>query len=86
MLHELNDRIEVIALFAEGSVQPLRIRWRERVYKIQHIYSTWQYRQGSTREIHITAGTEAAQTMELVLTIDGAVLSWRLKRLGTSRY
>ena len=34
MLHELNDRIEVIALFAEGSVQPLRIRWRERVYKI----------------------------------------------------
>jgi hypothetical protein len=44
---ELNLRIEVLAWFKKGKIQPRIFVWNHKKYKIKHITYNWQERRGS---------------------------------------
>ena len=38
---EIHEPVEVIALFRQGRVSPLKFRWRERIYRVNRINGNW---------------------------------------------
>ena len=79
MNQEINESVAVIVLFDKGKVQPLRIKWHNRVYRVKKIFNTWRQKVGYGYEIHIAVEVDSSDSMELV--IDASDLSWRIARV-----
>lgn len=80
MIQEINEPVAVIVLFETGKVQPLRVKWGERVYRVRTVFNTWRQKLVQGHELHIAVATDSATEMELV--IDLSDLSWRLARVS----
>lgn len=44
--HELNERIQVLAWFRNGKIQPRLFLWNNKKYRIRNITYNWQERRG----------------------------------------
>jgi len=76
---DIGDPIEVITLFRDGSLKPLKFRWKDRVYKISRVNGGWLSDEGSTRFHHFSVMSEGPDVYELSYNTDS--LHWELSRV-----
>ena len=46
MIEKVQEPIEVLTKFCEGQIQPLKFRWRGRVFAVSEVTGTWVKRVG----------------------------------------
>lgn len=65
MYQDLEEDIEVVALFERNSVKPCRFRWRGKVYKVARVTGDWESRLGEGRLRHFAVIDSAANCFQL---------------------
>lgn len=65
MIEKVQEPIEVLSRFVEGKVQPMRFRWRGRVFTVARITSTWMKRVGDQRAHFFSVGVGTREHYEL---------------------
>jgi len=76
---DIGDKVEMIVLFRDGRLQPLKFRWRERVYRIQRVNGEWVSDQGQIRFYHFSVMTAGPDVYELTYNSD--TRGWTLSRV-----
>jgi len=65
-MHEkVQEPIEVLSRFVEGKIQPVRFRWRGRVYTVSSVASAWLRRDGTQPEHFFAVQAGAREHYEL---------------------
>lgn len=78
---EIGDRIEVIALFRDGRLRPLKFRWHGRVHNIERINGQWATDEGRARLSHFSVITaEGPDAYELIYNCDSR--NWTLTQIS----
>jgi hypothetical protein len=80
MIQEINEPVEVIAVYQKGKVQPLRIRWGQTVYQVKKINNTWRQKTGNVYHSYFSVETKSNTSM--ILAVDPADMSWRLASIN----
>jgi hypothetical protein len=78
MITELNDPIEVGAVFGDGVVSPVWFLWSGRRYKIERVTYRWKEKAGESL-LHFFSVFDGANTFELIY--DSKLLRWTLGRV-----
>jgi hypothetical protein len=75
---ELNEKIEVLALFRSGRVFPRIFFWKHKTYKIRNITYNWQERRGEVmlHYFSVSTGSDLYQ-----ISFNNTSLSWRLDKI-----
>ena len=76
---EIGDRLEVIALFRDGRIHPLKFRWRDRVYRVERVNGEWTSDEGQTRFLHYSVMTSGPDVYEIAYNSE--THGWRLMRV-----
>ena len=79
-IEEIEEPIEVIALFRQGRLSPLKFRWRERVYRVMRVNGTWSRNEGRTRHFHFAVMSDSPDVYELAY--DEYSHNWRIKKVS----
>ncbi len=79
MITELNEPIEVGAIFRRGGIRPVWFLWKGRKYGVREITYRWKERAGESWR-HSFSVFDGANTFELVY--DSKTLEWRLGRVS----
>jgi len=66
-VEELNDPIDVVTVFRDGRMAPVKFRWSGRVYPITRVAYTWVTRQGAYPVHHFAVFTDDGQSWEILL-------------------
>lgn len=77
---DIFEPIDVITLFENGGVQPLRFRWNGRVYKIAQVHNVWSLRQQQYRTYHFSVQGQGPEYFEIVF--DPENFEWQLARVA----
>lgn len=78
MFESLNDTVDVLSLFVDGRVRPLRFRWQGRVVRVRRVTGEWNRREGQTLVRHFAVEGDRAETYELCYDPRGP--KWVLSR------
>ncbi len=65
MDQEINQPIEVMAVFQKGRMIPLRFRWNKRVIKITKVTGWWRASEGKFRIRHFAVIDENSQFCQI---------------------
>jgi len=76
---DIQDKIEMIALFKDGRIQPLKFRWKDRVYRVERVNGEWVSDEGQTRHYHYSVMTTGPDVYEL--TFNSQSRGWMLNRV-----
>ncbi len=77
---EIGDPIEVITLFREGKMRPLKFRWKNDVFRIDRINGGWISDEGYNRRRHYAVcANESPDVYELSYSIE--TMNWELTRV-----
>lgn len=76
MATDINDRIQVIAVFDNG-IRPAKFKWRGRTYPVREITYTWGSREGAVNLVHFSV-TDGETLFELVY--NASTMQWSLER------
>ncbi len=79
MTTEIGEPVKVMAVF-DGTIRPVKFRWRERVHVVREITHTWNTKEGSAAMIHFSV-TDGATLFEL--KYNSSTLRWSLERVET---
>lgn len=79
-IEEISELIEVIALFRQGHLAPLKFRWRERVYRVASVNGSWKRNEGRGRFYHFAVKSDGPDIFELSFHDDSQ--NWRLERIS----
>jgi hypothetical protein len=75
---QLDEKIEVLAWFRGGKIQPQAFIWNNKEYKITHITYNWQERRG--RELislfSVSTGADLYQ-----ISFNNTSLGWRIEKI-----
>jgi len=73
------EKIDVISLFRNGKLVPLKFKWNERTYSIRKINGSWVCDEGINRLYHYSVTSEGPDCFEIVF--DSRNMSWELSRV-----
>jgi hypothetical protein len=65
MFETLNQPVDVLTVFLEGRVRPLRFRWKGRVIRVKKVTGEWSRREGSHRLAYFSVESQGAESYEL---------------------
>lgn len=65
MVEKVQEPIEVLSRFVEGKIQPVRFRWRGRVFTVSRVSSAWMRREGEQHEHYFSVGAGTRESYEL---------------------
>ena len=76
MIHSVNERVKVLALFDEEGLKPLRFQWRGITYPVKQITFRWIERKGGgpAYRFAVSDGSNAFQ-----LTYNSEILNWKVE-------
>lgn len=77
---EVFEQIDVITVFQNGALQPLRFKWKDSVYRISKIQSRWTVPQAQGRAYHFAVSTGSPDSFEIIF--NAADLKWQLARVA----
>jgi hypothetical protein len=77
-MEKLGERIDVVGVFRDNGVRPLRIRWRKTVYPVERITGAWTFREGDHKEYHFSVIIPGGVILEICL--DTRDMTWSLER------
>ena len=81
MFESLNDPIDVLTVFAEGGMAPLRFRWKGRVVRVKKVTGRWSRREGQSVLRYFSVEGNGSDTYELCYDPRGP--RWILSRAWT---
>lgn len=76
---DIFETIEVISLFKDGKIKPLRFKWNGRVYKINRVNGHWVSPQGYNKQYHFSLLADSHDHFELLF--DTANFEWQVARV-----
>jgi len=79
MDQEINQPIEVMAVFEKGRMLPVRFRWNGRVVRIVHITSRWRTNEGRFRKKHYSVMDRNSEFFQL--TYKERTSEWFLNKI-----
>lgn len=74
----LDDPVDVLTVFEEGALKPLRFRWHGRVIRVRKVSGTWTRREGQALLRYYAVEGAPAGTYELCFDPRGP--AWSLTR------
>lgn len=77
---EVFEPIDVITVFRNGALQPLRFKWKDSVYRISKVQSRWTVPQGQGRVYHFAVSTGSPDSFEIIFSAND--LRWQLARVA----
>lgn len=80
MLNDVDEQVEVVAVFKENRAIPYIVRWRRRDFRVQKITLIHQAWEGNSKFFYFSALCEGAQ---LKLSFNTAELVWKLEQIWT---
>ncbi|MDD5088709.1 MAG: hypothetical protein PHI18_07925 [bacterium] len=81
-METIQEPVEVIALFREGKLSPLRFRWRQRVYRVTRINGGWDTEEGATRYHHFAVMSESGGDDVFELSYNARAHHWRIEKVS----
>ncbi|HVP14043.1 MAG TPA: hypothetical protein VMS88_00785 [Terriglobales bacterium] len=78
----LNDAVDVLTVFAEGKLRPLRFRWQGRVVRVRRVSGEWSRREGQTLLRYYAVESASRESYELCFDPRGP--RWTLARAWTA--
>jgi hypothetical protein len=78
----LNDPVDVLTVFVDGKVKPLRFRWQGRVIRVRKVSGEWTRREGQALLRYYAVEGAPAGTYELCFDSRGP--GWILSRAWPS--
>ncbi len=65
MIEKVQEAVEVLSKFEEGRIQPMRFRWRGRVFTVSEVTGSWVQRVGDHQEHFFSVGVGTQDYYEL---------------------
>ncbi len=65
MIEKIQEPIEVLTKFVDGKIQPMRFRWRGRVFTVSEITGLWDKRVGDHRAHFFSVGVGTRDYYEI---------------------
>jgi hypothetical protein len=79
VIEKIQEPIEVLGKFLEGKIQPLRFRWRGRVFTVSQVTGTWIKRVGEHRVHYFSVGVGTRDAYEL--SYEARTTRWTLENI-----
>jgi hypothetical protein len=79
MYQEMDEPIEVVALFQNNKIKPSRFRWKDRVYKISEVTGDWKTDVGAYRIRHFAVVDNSSNFFQL--SYDERKTSWVISKI-----
>lgn len=76
---EIDEPIEVLAVFKTGSMKPIRFRWNSHTHHVLKVTGHWTTHVGESKQYYYSVVGESQDYFEIVL--DSRTLGWRLARV-----
>ena len=76
---EINDAVDVLALFEKGGIKPQRFRWKGHVHRVAQITGSWKTEQGAYKRRHFSLMDEDANFFQLLF--DERTSTWKITRV-----
>ena len=76
---EINDAVDVLALFEDGAIKPQRFRWKGHVHRVAQITGTWKTDKGAFRLRQFAVMDEDANFFQLAY--DERTAAWKVTRV-----
>ena len=76
---DIFEPIEVISLFKDGKIKPLRFKWNGRIYKINRLNGHWISPQGYTKQYHFSLMADTYDYFEIMF--DTSNFEWQIARV-----
>ncbi len=73
----IDEQIKVMAIF-EGTVTPVKFKWKGQVYPVKEVTYTWKTKLGDADLMHFSV-TDGATLFEL--SYNQATMKWRLEEV-----
>jgi hypothetical protein len=78
-IQELNEPIDVVTVFREGRMAPVKFRWAGRTYRVTRVAYRWVTREGAYPVYHFSIVTGDAQLYEVVLNTQN--MQWSIVKV-----
>lgn len=78
-IEDINEAVQVIALFDTKRVRPLRFFWRDRAYHINFVNAAWDDKEGNDKVVYFSVSTKESSTFELIYNTGGFL--WKIGRV-----
>ena len=79
MYQNLEDPVDVIAIFENQSLKPARFRWRGKVHKVTRVTGSWKSREGTFVIRHFSLLDTDANFFEL--TYNERLSQWTISKI-----
>ncbi|MDO8886344.1 hypothetical protein [Candidatus Oleimmundimicrobium sp.] len=79
---EIDEPVEVIALFKKGEVKPVKLSWNNKTYRVKEITGTWKSSLGNAEILHLSLVIENGSYFEV--SFNTKTYIWRLEKLETT--
>lgn len=79
MYQDIEEKIEVLALFQKGKILPLRFRWKGKTYRVSRLESKWKSDLGEKNIWHFSVSDSASNLFQL--TYNEEYHTWKLTKL-----
>jgi len=77
---KMDERVEMIAHFAPGKVQPLRFLWRGRPHKVTAVRGRWTTVDGRRKRCHFAIQAEGVGSCEIMFDLES--LGWAIQSIA----
>jgi len=78
-IEEVNEPIDVVTVFRDGGMCPVKFRWAGRTYPIARIAYRWVTREGAYGLHHFAVVADGEEVYEIVLNSHD--LKWQLAKV-----
>jgi hypothetical protein len=76
---DIYESIEVISLFKEGKIKPLRFKWNGRVYRINRLNGHWVNPKGYDKQYYFSLIADNSDYFEIMF--DTSSFEWQIARI-----
>ncbi len=75
---EIDEVVQVLALFRHGEMRPLRFLWQKRGFRVEKVNGSWREREGDNFTLHfsVQVGSET-----YFLQFSSRAMQWRLEQM-----
>jgi len=79
IVEEINEPIDVVTVFRDGRMAPVKLRWSGHTHGIERVAYRWVTRQGAYPIHHFSVVTDTGQIYEIILNTQS--MQWTLLKI-----
>ena len=78
MIHDIDEPVTVLTRFSKGQIDPLRFKWKNRVFDVDRVTGKWEEHDGQFKLHYFSVVTREEDFYELIY--DTRTMGWTLSR------